>query len=337
MKLSKYVWTLLIASTLIAMSLLVLSISKKSVYIFGEVEVSQFGFQLEEKEGIENSLSLNNYDYDISECKVSGFEKARFRKLSLYHEGLDSNFLFSDTIVFQNLEDEKSSITLKNALPNELYLPKKSSIIIKQEAYESSRFWLKLFDYKQIQSFSYESLDESELKLKNATCPLPEEFEGVDLLLAPSKLSTFLIEPRDNSIELRFKKSKDTKIIERRPFRVSGLNFHEELDNRPYSTVIKGKITIDEMDKQIEFGKNKLIRFKDQAEFTITDLEISSHDVKVSFEGEISEMQIGFSGNRYIPSWLQYLYSNNYLIIVFNSYMVIISLFISLYKTFSKS
>ena len=94
--------------------------------------------------------------------------------------------------------------------------------------------------------------------------------------------------------------------------------------------MLGGSLQIEETGKTVELSKNRAIAFDADDRFDITELSIENGTITLIFEGHTSSMRIGQAGTGYIPSILEYLYENNFLVMLFNSYMVVLTFMIAI-------
>ena len=328
---SRYVRLILGVSIMLLIVLLVLSQIKKSVRVAVEMEASHFSFEM--MNHAPNFLSVHNTYSRAYTLKVASFRSATLpysRIESLDGEVLDSVGGIADLIP-EDL-DPTATFQVDKVAVSELALHPGNRIECFALKNESNRFRLDIIDFSDVvQIITQENY--LTLKPKRSFILVGDEEFDEPLYASFDRNSIIEAKPLDSVISLRFQFASEESLTEDNVLSVRGLDFTEDRAGNIHSAVMGGKIHVAETDKTLDFGKNKTVIFDPEDVFEVTELTIYGDHVKVVFEGETSMLQVGHAGNSMVPSWLEYLYTNNFLMVIFNSYMVLLTFFISIRKT----
>jgi len=334
---SHYFKLLVGVSLIIISAVLVLSLIKKKVHVCAEIEASAVSFEVLGQ--VDNFLGINNNSQSKYNLKVFSFDKA---EIPYSNFGNDDASITDDKegeIILISNDDESASLSLNDASIGMISLQNGNRVNIKAIKSEANRVRIDLQDYnKEIEFISREPM----FTLKPRKCSFTfaksdSIFESENLLVTSVQNKAITATPKDNSLSLRIEFEKNSMLEENDVIPIKNLRFYDMSEAGMHSYILSGTLNIIETDKQVSFGKNKTILFNALDKFDITDLVLYGDRVKITFEGETRQMVVGFAENSYVPSLLEYLYKNNFLIILFNSYLIVLTFFISLFKTNKES
>lgn len=332
---SRYFVLLIWVSVLIAAVVLVLSQIKKKVHVIAEVEAAQVAFELTGT--VDNFLGINNTVQADYALRISSYEQARFPYQQLRSSSGELLAEAPGELLLELEEgDPTAAILMDEVAIGSISLRASHRVVMVTGGTQDNSMRIDLARYGQPISFTNLS-DTLLLKPKRSLASWGDalqDWENEPLLLQMAYASTLTAHPLDSSISLRLRFDDAQYLAEDDIVRVDHLAFTENKGGQLHSSILKGKITIDETEKTIEFGKNKSLSFALSDEFDITELTLYNDRIRLVFEGETDAMLLGFARDRYIPSVLEYLYHNNFLIILFNSYLVVLTFFISIYNTY---
>ena len=332
MQLSERMKLLIGVSILILIVLIVLTQIKKTVPVSGTLKLSHVGFKLQND--VPNFLGVSNTSNGIQKLNISAFSEAilPYQALeTLNGEPLDSLpgelEIIPDDPYTSSLRMEK--VNLGNIELNSGYMLTINSL----KEYKNS-VQLAFTEYSKPIEVLGEA-DYMKLDMRSAYGvygPYEDEIEG-ELYLALEGSEIMSVTPAEGIISLNMEFNENESLVEEDVLMVNNLRVMHADGQKIRSGIIEGDIYIGEANKHIHFGKNKTVLFDTTDVFEITELVVSGDHIKITFDGETDFLSIGHSGNNFIPHLLKYLSNNNFLMIVFNSYMIILTFFISLRKS----
>lgn len=291
---SRHLKILVAVSLIIIVTILLLALVKKRLFIVIDVKVSKIAFQL--KEDIPNFFSL--------EDKVSGLKKINI-----------SSFTFaaiqSDTIYSSN--DPTNQIVFNT--PNVANLNLNMGTTAELSVLSPTRLKVYLANYNK--EFSI-------VPQKDSSILSTDMLKEVGFI----HYTTTVISPLDNKIQIDFEADTSLYIEEGDVFNINNVKFLR--GEKLQSSILSGNVYIEDLNKTIELTKNCKLRLNTNEEFTITSLTISGPTIYVTMEGYTDELFIGNYNRNHAPSMLEYLYNNNYIIILFSSFMAILNFYLFL-------
>lgn len=325
--LSRHYKTLAAIALVLGLVIIVLSQIKKTVHVTVAVEASHAAFGLEGS--VENFLSINNKAAADYALRLSSYGRAGFQVNQVQSAAGDVLAAGPQELVLIPEEgDPTASLGLQGVAIGKIALAPGHRLEINSLPDEPARMRLNLVDYGEAISLVNMS-DSIRLSPKRSLLAADEsEAEDMHLLMAPG--SPITVQPLDNSLSISLRFETAQTLAEDDVMTISQLSFTENKAGVLHSAILGGKVSILETGTTIDFGKNKSLSFAPGDRFDVTELDLSGERIRMVFEGETSNMRLGYAGRRYIPSMLEYLYKNNFLIVLFNSYMVVISLIASL-------
>jgi hypothetical protein len=282
-------------SLIIIASIIFMVLKKKRVFVIINVEVAKVTFQL--KEDISNFLSIEDKVIGINKINISSFYYAIINSDTIYSSNEPSNQIVFNTPNIANLN-------LNTGTTAEL------SIL--------SPYRLKLYLANFKRDFSIIPRNDS-------------SFFSSDILKEADSVYTYnstVIYPLDDRIEIDFEADTSVFIEEGDVFNINNLKFTR--GEKQQSSILSGNVYIEDLSKSIELSKNCKLVLNSNEEFTITSLTIYGSIIHLTMEGYTDELYIGNYNRNNAPSILEYLYNNNYLIILFNSFMAILNFYLFL-------
>ncbi len=313
-------------SVIIFAVLLVMTQIKKEVHVEVEVETTQLHFTLEN--GLSNFLAINRTGAEMGKITLASFSQVAIpseKILDPEYQPLDSS---AKTLSFQPEENDiAGKLVFTKVNPAGIELFPGNQVNITAIGNEHNQIRLNLDNYAHDIRFIPQS-DTFPVKLKMALGSVGNRSfdDKIHVVNGPEILAT----PMEQAISMRFSFDASFQLLEEEVVSVSHVGFASTDTEVWRSGILKGLVTVDETGKKIKLTRNKKLAFAREDKFDITELMIFHDKIKVVMEGNTSAMAVGQSGLRYIPSLLEYLYKNNFLIILFNSYMVIITFFITI-------
>jgi hypothetical protein len=326
---------LVYSSILIGITLITLFFVKKVVYIILELEVSKVSFML--NKDVESFLSItSNQRCTFKTISVDQFSKAYYiqKKLSANTTN-DGNLIDSISILPAN-DDVISQLMLTNANINNINIRRKTHLSM-EAINKPSSLKLSFTDYhEQITILRANSkkaihIESNDYKLSNGECPAG----GCDL-----NSNRITLVPKDGVLNIWLHPDSVFSLEEDDVLSVTNLCLMTDVErdnsysdsSNARSTILSGTLRIPVLEKEIKLAKRTKVLFSPSDNFYITGLQVSGKSIKLTIEGYTNNIQVGPFGNRHIPSVLEYLYKNNYLIMIFNSFMVVITFLLFLMK-----
>lgn len=330
---SRYYKLLIAIALVLGVVIIVLSQIKKTVHVTVEVEASHAAFTLEGS--VENFLSINNRAAAGYGIRLASYQQALVPGAQVLRPEDSMLAPATDTLRFIPEDgDPTASLRLEGVAIGKISLRPGHRLELNALSEESGRMRFHLVDFGDPISLS--SLQDTVSLRPKRSLLAPEETEAEDMEVLLPAFSAISITPLDKSLQVSLHFAEAASLTEDDVMTISHLSFTENKGGVLHSAILSGKVSILETGKEVAFGKNKTLRFAPGDRFDVTDLSLSGERVRMVFEGETSQMQLGYAGRRYIPSLLEYLYHNNFLLILFNSYMVVISLILSFLGSIKK-
>lgn len=308
--------------------LLVLTQLKKRVYVHGTVEVSAVHFTL--GGSVPNFLALNQTDADLRSLAVSSFREIRAPYSLLLSEDddtLDANVNTLSILPEEN--DPLAKATFGNVQTGEIELVAGNQVHLSAPTAFTQACFLTVTEVNTALPL-VNSEELVTLRPKNALASYPAGQTDERLQLVEHGQPIFEVEPLLGTLDLRLLFAGDFELSEDDVVPVTGLEFAEERNGIVRSTVLGGSIAVEETGNTVELSKNRKLAFDAADAFDITELRVQGGNITLVFEGYTESMRIGQAGDGYVPSLLEYLYENNFMVMLFNSYMVVITFMIAI-------
>jgi len=319
-----------LVSVIVLFILLILNILKIDVNISGRIEASSVSFKLEN--GVTSFLS-GGVGNRFKEIGITSFSQG-----SVYYDSANENEILrnkSGHLIIKP-DDITSLITFKSISLINLDLNPGSNINMTVAVKEPLKGSLRITNQdrgivlaplkKNINMFISDAI------LMDGTRKLSTfENKNVDLSVDTNKLIKFL--PRNDDIKIHFAFENKTEYIETDLIIVKNLGFiHEDEENLIRSSVLGGEIYIEETNKKLKLIGNRFLQFDKNDVFEISSLKISDGKIIIQFDGKAKHLLIGSGEDKYLPSILQYMGTNQFYVTLLNSYLIIITFFIAVTK-----
>ena len=315
-------------SLVIVIALVVLSQIPIKVHLSVELESTYLEGELQND--VPSFLAVGNNQVSGNGIKVRPFASATLPYETLY----DDEEQLLDSVpgkLTVTPDDYTSGLILNGINLKELELEVGNFIEIDAIKTDADRVKLQIHNYQR------------SLELMNSVQSYPVRFQRAYTTIAdapwedPLVLHNFNpeiieVEPSEAEIGLRFSMDTNQTLAEDDVIEISKLSFMQVSGEKTRSTLLNAKITIEETGKVINLGKNKTVMFQPEDVWQVTELTVSGNKVALVFDGETDGYTLGNNARSYVPSMLEYIYTNNFLIILFNSFLVIITFFISISK-----
>jgi len=321
---------LTVVSLVLLGTLLILTFIKKKVHVTGTLELSRVSFAVQNN--VPNFLGVNNTETGLKKLYASAFSKAvlPYQQLeTTFGEVLDS--MAGELIVFPE-DDYTASLRLELVNIGDIGLSSGDKIHINALKDYDNRIKLDFESYSsQIELFGESNFMSVKLRDAYGTY-LSDKETDKELYLNLEGSEIISITPTAKAMCLTMEFKENENLQEEDVLVTKAFQTMYSDGKKMRSGVLNGSIHIEETNKSVSFGRNKTVLFDSTAVIEITDLAVYGDKIKVVFETYTDELTIGDTPNHYIPHMLEYLSNNNFLVIIFNSYMALLALFISLRK-----
>ena len=304
----------IIASIGLVIVLLILNNIKKKVFITIDLEVLNAKMKI--NEDVLNFFSLQD-SREYSEILVSA--PHRFNVPSMN----------SDATMLPDTIDVLGRSKFKGIAPGRIDLKKNSSVTI--TAVDNKNVSLLIegqkssFIFSPVDSISKFTFDEGKRN----------DIEVDDDIQYPLKESVQVFS-KNSVINIRLIAKDSLSLTEESIFSVTPVGFTRYVGNKKQPGILGGKMHIEETGKDIILYKNEFLSFGGNHHLTVTSLLVQNGKIKLHMEGFTDNVTIGVYGNKYIPSLLEYFSKNNQLVLLFNSFMVVITFILFLKRESSK-
>lgn len=306
---------------LVLITLFLLASIKKKVFITGQLEVSHIEMKLDEI--VPNFLSINTSSTPLKQLRI-----CTFNSINIPLDSANISILPIDN-------DNTSNVIIKGACLNELDLRSGNRLTVSILG-KGNKMRLSGNNFTTVLQLSPMS-DTVSFDLKESFVKGKKVLENISLQFESDRFTNAITsKPLNNEFEIVYQSDTLLYFEEPNTFLVKKLRFENPDKSIRGSTIIDGSIHIEGINSTIQLSKNKKVHFPAHETFEITHFLIKDGVIKINFEGYTEEMVIGHYGNSYVPSILEYLYKNNYLLVLFNSFMTIIT-FLLFIKRESKS
>lgn len=228
--------------------------------------------------------------------------------------------------------DPTASISLNNINVGNLNFQEGEGIYVDRVQEDSNQILLRLSNFgNDIQLIPISEL--ANVKLRNCEVQFSDSVVQSRTLKARiDGQNEMVISPLNNSLTIRVDLPAGLLLSEDYPINISQISFLEHRPNRQRkSSVLSGNLRIEETNESYQLRKNVGLNVI-PTDLQINSFEISGKKIKLELVGQVEKITIGDSERNILPTWLEYLNSNNYLLVLLNSYLVIITFVITIVK-----
>lgn len=327
----KRIQLLWLLSALLLAVLYLLSIWTKPGYVVAEVNASEVRFkldtavhnlmQLNRRLGQAQSISVGRFAFiTLGEGVVAAEEEPENGTLGVWQIQPEEEDVSTHTTVFSDL------------LPDFETLPKDTEIrmAVRERRLGGYELRMELTNLHE-GIFLTPQHDTVHIKPKRAQVHAPKEgvtFEEEVYINTTHQLPWQLI-PQEGQLVLTFTFDGQPVLQEEDVMFVSGLKFNTILPDRERSSILSGTLRIEESDTEVDLGRNSWMHLGQDDTWEITSLALSRDAFHLFFEGQTNQLELSYSKRNYLPTVLEWLVNNNYLLLLFNSYMIVIGIYLS--------
>lgn len=161
------------------------------------------------------------------------------------------------------------------------------------------------------------------------------ELDTTEIEFALPEHGIISVYPDEGTLTLSLYLPENTRLYEEDVISIKGIDFvrrREANNNSGLSSVIEGRIDMRDTERSLIIGRKQKLGFASGDVFEVRDLNIENTSINIIFEGNPKELYVGFSSDNKMPSTLEYLMKNQTLLLLINSYVLVITFFMTLMK-----
>jgi len=337
MKVGNRLLVLISVSTIIFIALLTLYFVNIPMYLSGSISSSEVKFVSQNR--VNNILDLTSRSFEYIEISSfqnieSGFESINVGDEAIVNDG-------SKTLVIRS-EDVSDFVVFKEGYSlNGFDVGPNTIVGISVDKYKDNSVLVLSMDgdippVTLVGNSTSSSLLVSGSIVEFSGQSVDGTMSNVELDMEMSSSDMVTIYPDSGKLEVRLPVAGGVDLREEGVLPVSRLGFFNERDeysfSKKLSSILSGSLYISETGKNIDIGLKQPIVLGESDLFDIRGLEVSDSKVNVLFEGEATKLLVGFGGHNKLPSALEYLMKNQTLILLINSYILVITFFLAVMK-----
>lgn len=293
---------------IIALPILILAFTPYKTLVRIEAEVSEISFTT--LEPLENFFSFENSFEKIKRISVQSYDS-----LFYYSEGYRDK---KASIISSDITDK---ITFYNTGINSIPINKNSSISIRSNKYDLKKYIIQITGNKA----------SIEFKSNNDTLNLKVNNEPVQKVLNSSD-NIAVITPSQKMLKMFITVNETSSLEEEEVIKSNNITFQKNINGKSYSSIKSGKIELVDIGKVYPLTQNSLVNFNPNTELNIMELNIKNGKIHIILEGFTNKILYGLNRKNIAPNLLFYLINNNFLLTLINTFLVILTFFISIIK-----